>query len=156
MFEGEAYRSYVALCREMRLARSMVPGDWYASNHRGDVPTVVGEHQGLDARTPLYEDDSDYVWLPRLDQLLDMLDAAGFPYVEVWRCGGSYSRPMYVCGGALDGEEPPQDYTRSAGRWPTREDDDVGAGPVVPGKADPRRWRGKRSRHAEDSPPTVG
>jgi hypothetical protein len=38
----------------------------------------------------------------------------------VWKCGTRNGHPIYVCGVARDGEEPPQAHTRSGGRWPTR------------------------------------
>lgn len=84
MFDGPEHASYIALCRELRLERELRDGDFVALPYAGREVHVCGvsvapgvmEHGG--------------VWLPRLDQWLAMLEAAGADAVALISSGGSY------------------------------------------------------------------
>lgn len=99
MFEGEEYRSYIRLCRELRLGRLFEEGDWYWT-------TTVHEPEGFaavwDAGYSVERRASDAkLWLPRLDQWLAMLEEAGREQLpKHWLSGFS----LYPCGGSLEYE----------------------------------------------------
>jgi hypothetical protein len=83
LFDGPEYASYIALCRELRLERTIEPGDWSADF--GDVFMEEPALQVHVARPPgtasvtLPRDTLAItsIWLPRLDQWLAMLEEAG-------------------------------------------------------------------------------
>jgi hypothetical protein len=115
MFDAEAYRPYVALCRKLALGAERRPiqmGDWYID--RNDEPRCIGWHPERVAYI-----EGIPIWLPRFDQLLAMLEEAGFPYVELERTS---SAGRYSCRCARAGEEPPAEHVRGAGLWSTREE----------------------------------
>jgi hypothetical protein len=80
MFDGPEYESYIALCRELRLERSLELGDWYAHSEVDlQHPLVLGWREQL-IIGPITE--WTWVWLPRLDQWLMMLEEAGWMEVR--------------------------------------------------------------------------
>lgn len=110
-FGGSEFASYIALCRELWTRR---PGNWSPHEFEigdmlvmtypgfGDIPgrDAVGVY-GADAHP--HDDDESAVWLPRLDQLLAMLEEAGMGVVaidritkrwEPWPYGG-FEPPLY-------------------------------------------------------------
>lgn len=92
LFSGPEHASYIGLCRELRLEHECEPGDiqWVD----GDYVTVphgrpTGQRwTGVRIEGISEPDDGrqrgvinvEIVWLPRLDQLLTMLEKAGWVY----------------------------------------------------------------------------
>lgn len=79
---GPEHASYVALCRELRLERErgFELGDWWVWLTLEDPPILVDE--GF-LRTVFALIDLQ-IWIPRLDQLLAMLEVAGVRDVGFW------------------------------------------------------------------------
>lgn len=93
MFDTEPYRGYVALCRTLRLERVAQPGDWAVSF--GDR-LALGHSLGVLGQRPpftpavVWPQESPPLstfWIPRSDQLDDMLEAAGVLGVVIERLG---------------------------------------------------------------------
>lgn len=89
-FDRSEFAPYVELCRELRLERHGVAGDWRLAHDPEEPWTefdikVVGS-DGLNAFDSPHYDPTDYevVWLPRLDQWLDMLEVADPRRVDVF------------------------------------------------------------------------
>src|SRR5262245_23838343 len=82
MFDGPEHASYIAFCRALRLEREFEDGDafWWPGGGRGewDAGTYVyhdtASDEGVQPEGPTA---TSRVWLPRLDQLLTMLEEAG-------------------------------------------------------------------------------
>lgn len=72
---GPEYASYIALCRELRLKREVARGD-YVAWHVGGDPLLWAADQSPSSDI--------WVWLPRLDQLLLMLEGKGVRDVGFW------------------------------------------------------------------------
>jgi hypothetical protein len=93
MFDTEAHRPYIDLCRGLRLEREFAVGD-YCSALGGGAPWGPGLwdwETGVD-RTGLDRRGLTWIWLPRLDQWLSMLEEAGEDSVtlETTRSPGLY------------------------------------------------------------------
>jgi hypothetical protein len=88
--------SYIALCREHPLERTWQLGDWHTWAYQPDnlsALLVSRDSDGeLDAPEPGYLDADGYpaCWLPRLDQLLDMLEVKGFREVRIYPMGADW------------------------------------------------------------------
>lgn len=98
MFEGLEYASYIALMRELRMGegtRMCRMGDWYVDAN--DEPRCIGWHPERQAFV-----EGVLVWLPRLDQWLDMLEEAGVPDVGFWS-GEGFGKCGILCPGDFDG-----------------------------------------------------
>lgn len=109
MFDAPEYRSYIALCRELRLKREFDWGDWFVDidswSPRG--PSLVypdARQVGDRIQTRLTETRTNrtVIWLPRLDQWLVILEEA---------LALSYRRTA--------GSDPPQFLARSG--WARRQ-----------------------------------
>jgi hypothetical protein len=76
MFAGEEYASYIALCRELRLALPWIwrSGDWYEFRGRVNLVPVTSEPAAYLAGLGVLPEATP---LPRLDQWLAMLEEAG-------------------------------------------------------------------------------
>lgn len=81
LFEGPEYASFIALCRELRLERVYwQPGDlrWHPRANPSAWPgqiMVISDSESAEAAS--IAGNREAVWLPRLDQLLAMLEEAG-------------------------------------------------------------------------------
>jgi len=89
LFSGPEYGSYVALMRELRLERKFEEGDYaaWAGSPAGPWTVLLTDgaaaHAGHRAMFGYGPGDQAWsVWLPRLDQLLAMLEDAGRP--RIW------------------------------------------------------------------------
>jgi len=74
VFEGPEYASYIALCRGLRLEHRIMAGDcciWAKGDDR-----QPGIWWGMSPEPGLW------IWLPRLDQWLAMLEEAGVQWVS--------------------------------------------------------------------------
>jgi hypothetical protein len=75
--------SYIALCRELRLKREMEPGDWgaeYGEVFAEGARLFVEMHRPPGSKLVILPYDRPAftsIWLPRLDQWLEMLEEAG-------------------------------------------------------------------------------
>jgi len=83
-FDQPEFQGYVALCRELRLERRFVEGDYAAWTDSPDGPWTVlltdgaAAHAGHRALSGYGPGGFAYsIWLPRLDQWLAMLEKAG-------------------------------------------------------------------------------
>lgn len=87
MFEGEEYRSYIQLCRELRLPSVYWrQGDlqWNPRANPDAWPgqiVVISDRESAESAS--MAGNREVVWLPRLDQWLSMLEEAG---VQSIRC----------------------------------------------------------------------
>lgn len=98
MFESEAYRSYIALCRELRLERKVKEGDWLTSRWKSrsgwsewsDLGMCNDDGGGCHNANFWETEDQgeEIVWLPRLDQWLAMLEEAGVDSITIHRMPG--------------------------------------------------------------------
>lgn len=88
MFEGPEHEPYLALCREMRLERNLGEGDYYGQFYSGEMVASLWDGSVL-------ADEAAW-WLPRLDQWLAMLGAAGVRNIGFWT-GDDYAK----CGALL-------------------------------------------------------
>lgn len=111
VFEGEKYASYIALMRELRLEREFEDGDWLI-----DSAGFVGLYYG--ASISYGDEPKDAVWLPRLDQWLSLLEAAGERDI-CFSQGHPDALPDEWCCGTSDHWEGGFIYTGNA---PTREE----------------------------------
>ena len=107
MFEGEAHRSYVQLCRELRLQRERVePGDLALVAYGPDRPAVADpgawNHvpSGFTAHGGRYREGD--VWLPRLDQWVQLLAEAGCQDIGFWS-GPDFGKCGVLTPGDFDG-----------------------------------------------------
>jgi len=107
MFEGDEYRAYRTLCRQLRLERRRPDyGDWFGSWD----PEESGRPFD-DLRLSMCNDDgggcagagpeTEEAWLPRLDQWIPKLEEAGASQVVVSRAGGDR---CYAMAEAADGD----------------------------------------------------
>ncbi|PZR71774.1 MAG: hypothetical protein DLM66_00100 [Candidatus Dormiibacter spiritus] len=72
-FSRPEYASYVQLCRELRLERTLTNGDWYYVED-GRVHVIVYK------KSP-YPASARAIWLPTLSDWLEMLEEAGITSV---------------------------------------------------------------------------
>lgn len=97
MFEGPAYESYIALCRALRLERTLEPGDWcfefgatsyWTGADRPELYAPVRWPSASPVSLPRGTVDAGSVWLPHLDQWLDKLEEAGVRDIGFWSGDG--------------------------------------------------------------------
>src|SRR5215471_15945513 len=86
MFEGPESASYIALCRELQLQRvKFEPGDWCTFDVGGGSsgPYLIElDDEGASTDFVHPRNHGRYIWLPRLDQWLAMLEEA---YAAKWK-----------------------------------------------------------------------
>ena len=122
MFDSPEYASYIQLCRELQLEHQLSAGDWVAqvTGPFGEPCTpyifCVALEDEKDGTAPAWSTrTTQYVWLPRLDQWLAMLEEAGMTEVDLHG-----ERDRYV---ALDGANlHDSDLPLRQGSGPTREE----------------------------------
>lgn len=110
VFEGEKYVSYIALMRELRLEHEFADGDWFI-----DSAGFVGLYYS--ASISYGDEPRDAIPLPRLDQWLAMLEAAGWVFHLTAR------QPGYAIWASREGlhgrEEGPTPEEAAARLWMT-------------------------------------
>jgi hypothetical protein len=74
---------YLELCRQNPIQRTLEAGDWLMTcGHGQTIGPNLCHAGGLLPTGPMSKDPLATVyWLPRLDQLLDLLEAAGHRYI---------------------------------------------------------------------------
>ena len=91
MFDGPEYEPYIRLCRELRFERKWQVGDYVSVTEHGTF--ACGIVAGSDRPTG----NGDPVWLPRLDQLLAMLEEVGVAEIAFEQYPDAPHEPWACC-----------------------------------------------------------
>lgn len=82
LFSGPEYASYIALMRELALEHEYDEGDYVCwTKDPIEIEILMGWRP----------QESAYIWLPRLDQWLAMLEQAGIEDISFWT-GDGYAK----------------------------------------------------------------
>lgn len=121
-FAGPAHKSYIALCRELRLEREIREGDWWVDDLDGKVKcgSSMSEYLRNQPAMQMLPQRPDVVWVPTLADWLSMLEEAGYADVRIFREPfPTISPPWYT---ARRGRIAANDFTGEPACGPTREE----------------------------------